>query len=139
MAGALPGGIVAVLDHLWNAMKCKCQSSCNEVYTPTPSPMYIPMECSRSSGSNNAWSFTSYFPTMDATNFDHKTSTTYVREDIELIKNRNAVAQAYIQQGLTHKHAWWKAFQAHPRVRVDSQSSFDTPSSDSQSSQDLLP
>lgn len=40
----------------------------------------------------------------------------YVDEDPERFQARTTIANKYIEQGLTYKHAWFKAFQELPRV-----------------------
>lgn len=43
----------------------------------------------------------------------------HVREEAEVYRARNDAANEYIKQGLTYKHAWWRAFQDHPRIYLD--------------------
>lgn len=54
----------------------------------------------------------------------------YVRETSDVVLARNALASKYIEQGLTFKHAWYKAFQAHPRVYLDEADKPSPPSTD---------
>lgn len=44
------------------------------------------------------------------------TTKPYVQEDKDLIAKRVDAATIFIEQGLTYKHAWFKAFQLFPRV-----------------------
>lgn len=54
----------------------------------------------------------------------------YVLETSDVQQARNTLANKLIEQGLTYKHAWYQAFQAHPRVYVDETPSPPAPSVD---------
>jgi len=56
--------------------------------------------------------------TMDNVN-QARTYGFYETENPDTIKKRVSIANKYIEQGLTTKHAWFKAFQEVPRVYID--------------------
>jgi len=54
----------------------------------------------------------------------------YQWESSDVYSTRAAVASKYMQEGLTSKHAWYKAFQEHPRVYLDDAPEASAPSAD---------
>lgn len=54
----------------------------------------------------------------------------FERETSDVQQARNALANKLIEQGLTFKHAWYQAFQAHPRVYLDDAPQASAPSTD---------
>jgi hypothetical protein len=54
----------------------------------------------------------------------------YAWETSDVYAARAQVAAKYIDEGLTSKHAWYKAFQEHPRVYLDDAAPAPAPSAD---------
>jgi hypothetical protein len=104
MSAGLSAGIVDVLGHLWNAIKCRCTSDCayNEVLVP---------ECSRTS-------HCSIMSAVTKSTDPRYAGRSYI-DDPEVYAARVAYAQTLIAEGQSHKSAWYHAFQQFPRTYID--------------------
>lgn len=49
---------------------------------------------------------------------DDKKTFEFIPESYDYAKERINLANKFIEEGLTFKHAWWKAFQQFPRCPI---------------------
>lgn len=111
MALALAARVVAGLDHVLKWMQCRCQSDCS--YNENLDVNVL--EGSRPSG---RISHSSIMSTVTKSTDPRYAGRAYV-DDPEHYAARVAYAQTLMQEGQSHKQAWFHAFQKFPRMYLD--------------------
>lgn len=127
MAIGLAAGIVSVLDHLWNALRCRCHSDCayNEILVPEPSIYSGPTRQSHSS----------IMSAVTKSTDPRYAGRSYI-DAPEVYAARVARADELKAEGKSHKAAWYQAFKEFPRTYLDALAAS---SSDSQPSSFVFP